>query len=72
MVLHTIAVIALMVPFFFFINFLSIFPQMVQMQRTIAERKCQPGDVSFHTYFYVLGIPVTYNDLQKHLQQCTM
>ena len=70
MVLHTIAVIALMVPFFFFINFLSISPQMVQMQRTIAERKCQPGDVSFHISMYLVSqrLTMTYKNIYNNAQ----
>ena len=71
MVLHTIAVVALMVPFFFFIDFPSHLPTDGADAKDHCGEK-MPARGCIISYFYVLGIPETYNDLQKHLQQRTM
>ena len=71
MALRTIVVIALMVPFFFFIDFPSHLPTDGADAKDHCGEK-MPARGCIISYFYVLGIPATYNDLQKHLQQCMM
>jgi hypothetical protein len=62
-----IAVIALMIPFFFFTDFPSHFPTDGADAKDHYGEK-MPVKGCIFTYFYVLGFPVTYNDLQKYLQ----
>ena len=43
-------------------------PQMVQMQRTIAERKCQSGNISFHISMYLVSwwLTMTYKNIYNN------